>query len=571
MKKRILTYFTLFSLLAAFVSTPLAASADIIEDITQTETEEQTNSETIPELELPKECDDTQSDTGKTEEEGLDDQSTIEENSAQLPEIAVMSNESILAASNFTVTSQAGEVFSVRDGFVEEDVKNQLVARYGLYLSTDNINLGITDVRDLINVVYHEDTKTVDIDLMDNNNFSYFTYNIDGNIYFTGHNFMCEYVSTDQIPLDKYNSGDIVSIEDYDGFLRTDNGESFNTAAIQFYPEAVVIADFHGNFMKTPYYMSSGYVHLFSGFRSKQEIVIPQPPITLHFIINGELVYFETTIEDWETEIQPILSNDAAIWQYIKEKTGITSDDPYIDYGSWSKDYAYDPETLLVHDVWFSVTTKEKEANLLITHDYDGNKVTAWQMQTTEREAKQEFEANIPNHANVIDGVEEPKTIGDDYHTVNGWELSSTETVLTDGQYEFIYHFKPKMIAHKIEKEASHIYHNYDDYSVFSVKAYRDDPMENVKTPAGMVFDHWEIEGEKDQLVELTVDRDNLLSHEVRETHYVPVFKAISKKTKSLPKTNEIDSKACLFFGLSMILIVGVLIKSKHTHNSNND
>lgn len=72
---------------------------------------------------------------------------------------------------------------------------------------------------------------------------------------------------------------------------------------------------------------------------------------------------------------------------------------------------------------------------------------------------------------------------------LTGWEVSSTEKVINGDQYEFIYHFKPKM-THKVEKAIdAYPYHNYDDYSVVATSGVRNDPTDGVKSPLGMVLD----------------------------------------------------------------------------------
>lgn len=53
--------------------------------------------------------------------------------------------------------------------------------------------------------------------LQDNNGVNNFAYHIDGEIYYTGHSLGgCDYVDTSQIPLDKYQTGDIIDPSDYD-------------------------------------------------------------------------------------------------------------------------------------------------------------------------------------------------------------------------------------------------------------------------------------------------------------------------------------------------------------------
>lgn len=79
------------------------------------------------------------------------------------------------------------------------------------------------------------------------------------------------------------------------------------------------------------------------------------------------------------------------------------------------------------------------------------------------------------------------------------------------------------MTKHKVERGVTHIYHNYDDYSVLLTSGLRNDPTEGVKTPVGMVLDSWKIDS--DLLISSEVNRDNLTTREVREVHYTPVFK----------------------------------------------
>lgn len=119
-----------------------------------------------------------------------------------------------------TVTSQTGEDFVVRVGHIEEDVKNQLVERYDLFLTPDYASW-LSDVRELIYVtiqpyyLMRQMQVQIWIELLDNNGVNNFAYHINGEIYYTGHSFGgCDYVPTYQIPLDKYQTGDIINSSD---------------------------------------------------------------------------------------------------------------------------------------------------------------------------------------------------------------------------------------------------------------------------------------------------------------------------------------------------------------------
>ena len=194
-----------------------------------------------------------------------------------------------------TVTSQTGENFVVRASHIEEDVKNQLVERYDLFLTPELINEGRSDVRELIDVSISAapdaaNAGQIHIGLRDNNGVDNVAYHTDGEIYYAGHGFGgCTYVDTSRIPLDKYQTGDIIDPSDYDAssrFIITGdrfNGSSSLPAGVELEPEVYAIADFHGNFMKTPYYdFVSDSVHIFPGFRVKKETIIPndKPVIT---------------------------------------------------------------------------------------------------------------------------------------------------------------------------------------------------------------------------------------------------------------------------------------------------
>ena len=190
-----------------------------------------------------------------------------------------------------TVTSQTGENFVVRASHIEEDVKNQLVERYDLFLTPKRINEGVSDVRELIVVsISDENAGQIYIGLRNNNGVDNVAYHTDGEIYYAGHGFGgCTYVDTSRIPLDKYQTGDIIDPSDYDAssrFIITGdrfNGSSSLPAGVELEPEVYAIADFHGNFMKTPYYdFVSDSVHIFPGFRVKKETIIPndKPVIT---------------------------------------------------------------------------------------------------------------------------------------------------------------------------------------------------------------------------------------------------------------------------------------------------
>lgn len=435
-----------------------------------------------------------------------------------------------------TVTSQTGENFVVRASHIEEDVKNQLVERYDLFLTQMYIDWGWpSDVRELIDVYISAapdaaNAGQIYIWLQDNNGVNNFAYHIDSEIYYTGHSLGgCDYVDTSQIPLDKYQTGDIIDPSDYDASSRFGNltGDMFNgsgvlPAGVELEPEMYAIADFHGNFMKTPYYGFGNSVHIFPGFRVKKETIIPLPPINLHFLIDNTEVWSETTLTEWAA-LSPTLDEDQEVWDYLRtQNPSATTIDPFLNYGQWTLDFDYKPGTFEVSDVYLKMTTTEKSAEVTIKHDYAGTVLDAYNMTTTLRNAPTVLDAAIPQYAQDLGLVATPDST-DAYQTVTGWEVSSTEKVINGDQYEFIYHFKPKMTAHKVEKAVIHIYHNYDDYSVVATSGVRNDPTDGVKAPLGMVLDFWKIDN--DVLISSEINRDNLTTREVREVHYTPVFK----------------------------------------------
>lgn len=300
------------------------------------------------------------------------------------------------------------------------------------------------------------------------------------------------------------------------------NGSGVLPAGVELEPEMYAIADFHGNFMKTPYYGFGNSVHIFPGFLVKKETIIPLPPINLHFLIDNTEVWSETTLTEWAA-LSPTLDEDQEVWDYLRtQNPSATTIDPFLNYGQWTLDFDYKPGTFEVSDVYLKMTTTEKSAEVTIKHDYAGTVLDAYNMTTTLRNAPTVLDAAIPQYAQDLGLVATPDST-DAYQTVTGWEVSSTEKVINGDQYEFIYHFKPKMTAHKVEKAVMHIYHNYDDYSVVATSGVRNDPTDGVKAPLGMVLDFWKIDN--DVLISSEINRDNLTTREVREVHYTPVFK----------------------------------------------
>ena len=274
-----------------------------------------------------------------------------------------------------TVTSQTGENFVVRASHIEEDVKNQLVERYDLFLTPELINEGRSDVRELIDVSISAapdaaNAGQIHIGLRDNNGVDNVAYHTDGEIYYAGHGFGgCTYVDTSRIPLDKYQTGDIIDPSDYDAssrFIITGdrfNGSSSLPAGVELEPEVYAIADFHGNFMKTPYYGFGNSVHIFPGFLVKKETIIPLPPINLHFLIDNTEVWSETTLTEWAA-LSPTLDEDQEVWDYLRtQNPSATTIDPFLNYGQWTLDFDYKPGTFEVSDVYLKMTTTEKSAD----------------------------------------------------------------------------------------------------------------------------------------------------------------------------------------------------------------
>lgn len=434
-----------------------------------------------------------------------------------------------------TVTSQTGEDFVVRVGHIEEDVKNQLVERYDLFLTPDYASWQ-SDVRELIYVTIQslpDETNAgqIVINLLDNNGVGNFAYHINGEIYYTGHSFGgCDYVPTYQIPLDKYQTGDIINSSDYDisssrfGDVTIDDIARWGVLpdGVEIEPEIYAIADFHGNFMKTPYYGYNERVHVFPGFRVKKETITPLPPINLHFLIDNNEVWGETSLKEW-SELSSTLDDDQEVWDYLRtQNVASATIDPFLNYGHWLIDFEYKPGTFEVSDVYLKMTTTEKSGEVLISHDYGGTVSSVYSTTTSLRNAAAVLDANVPLYAQDQGLVTLPEST-DAYQTATGWEMSSTEKIINGDKYEFIYHFKPKMTKHKVERGVTHIYHNYDDYSVLLTSGLRNDPTEGVKTPVGMVLDSWKIDS--DLLISSEVNRDNLTTREVRQVHYTPVFK----------------------------------------------
>lgn len=128
------------------------------------------------------------------------------------------------------------------------------------------------------------------------------------------------------------------------------------------------------------------------------------------------------------------MDEDQETWDYLnaQETVNLVSDDPFIEYGQWVLDFEYEPGTFTVSDVYFSMTTTEKNADLTIKHDYDGSVLTVWEAIITQRAAAALFSENIPKYSQALNTVEPPKELENDYQTVSGWQASTTDEVIDD-------------------------------------------------------------------------------------------------------------------------------------------